>query len=1189
MPETQRTTATPAMGDSGPRGHGLLRSAGDVGRRYGVLNEIGQGGMGTVYRTLDRLTGRVVTLKRPRVDHETNHVSLDEATLTLADEFRFLASLRHPNIVSVLDYGFDEDGLPFFTMDLEENAQTIVAAGLGKPFAVQVELLAQVLRALVYLHHQGIVHRDLKPENVVVVGDQVRLLDFGLAIRRQTHTDRGGWAGTFPYVAPEVLRGEPAAERADLYAFGMIAYELFLGGDPFAGMDGASLHQYLLSATLPRDDDELDDRLRPLLRGLLACRPEDRLASAAEVLRSLAATLGQPLAVETIATRESFLQAAPLVGRGAELAQVRSILHDAREGRGGAWLVGGESGVGKSRLLDEMRTGALVDGMLVLRGQGRGQAGGPYHVWRDVVSELVLRGQPDVDAAAVLQAVVPEAARLVEGALPDAPALDAEATQIRLFLAVEDLFRRQRGAVLVLLEDLQWVGSESLRMLSWLSRVAPGLSLVLVGSYRDDEAPDLPSAVTGASVLALRRLDAGEIATLGEAIIGPSARQPRLLTLLERETEGIPFFVVEVVRALAESAGELERIADVRLPERVVSGGLQRVIRRRLNRVPAWTLTALRTTAVAGRVVDRELVTAVHPELPYDDWVGSCAAAAVLELRDYQWRFSHDKVREQLLAELPADAMAALHRDIALALERLDGADVVGALAHHWREAGDGGREVVYAYRAGVLALESGALREALAHLERTANLVHTLGPGVGGAPDLSTVEAGLTEACYRLGDLQGCREHAARALRGLGSAMPSGGVGFAVAAAWEIVRRLRRSAPRVRSADPTATAAIARVQMRLIDTYFYSLEAGPLVWAVLRMMNECERASPSPELARAYVLGGLLASMVPLRSVAERWCARSLAIAERVGSAADVGWVLARKGVLELSFCRWDAAREATKRAHAIGAEVRDVRLWEETGVEAGLIDFYSGHLERAMESLEAVYESARRSGSSQYVSGARLLQADVLLRRGRDREALDLYAEVLTGLSTVDRLSDRSTWTMTLSMQALARLRTGDRKGAYESAMQALAFLAESAPVGYWMQQGTAATAEVLLTLFESRRAPSSAMPALRRDALSAVGAVVRFARRFPMGKPQSLLQRARMAWVEGRPRLAMRRWRRAVEAAARGGLPYEEACAHLEMGRRLKNDERGRLEHLEAAETRFRQLGCATPPDLVPRIDP
>ena len=77
----------------------------------------------------------------------------------------------------------------------------------------------------------------------------------GLAIRRQTHTDRGGWAGTFPYVAPEVLRGEPAAERADLYAFGMIAYELFLGGDPFAGMDGASLHQYLLAATLPRDDD----------------------------------------------------------------------------------------------------------------------------------------------------------------------------------------------------------------------------------------------------------------------------------------------------------------------------------------------------------------------------------------------------------------------------------------------------------------------------------------------------------------------------------------------------------------------------------------------------------------------------------------------------------------------------------------------------------------------------------------------------------------------------------------------------------------------------------------------------------------------------------------------------------------------------------------------------------------------
>src|SRR5690606_23748865 len=144
----------------------------------------------------------------------------DDATLRLAltREFQVLASLRHPNVVDVLDYGFDDEQRPYFTMSLIENAVSLREAGRRAPLAQKVSLLIQVLEALVYLHRRGIIHRDLKPDNALVTPDgQVRVLDFGLAIARDQGPD-GVYAGTVRYMAPEVVRGEPPDEASDLYS-----------------------------------------------------------------------------------------------------------------------------------------------------------------------------------------------------------------------------------------------------------------------------------------------------------------------------------------------------------------------------------------------------------------------------------------------------------------------------------------------------------------------------------------------------------------------------------------------------------------------------------------------------------------------------------------------------------------------------------------------------------------------------------------------------------------------------------------------------------------------------------------------------------------------------------------------------------------------------------------------------------
>ena len=1176
-----------------------------LGGRYQVLDRLGGGGMGSVYRTLDRLSGRVVTLKRLRVTPPTDiGASASDMRLELAREFSLLASLRHPNIISVLDYGFDADGMPFFTMDLEENAVTIIDAGRGRPLLAQVDLLVQTLRALAYLHRHGIVHRDLKPDNVVVVDGRVKVLDFGLSAYVDTLETAGGdWVGTFPYMAPEILRGGAATARGDLHALGMIAYELLTGAYPFDLRDPIALHAHILGTPLPRAEDDLDQRVRPVLARLLGKQADERHASANDVIRAFAEALDQPLAVETAATRESFLQAAPFIGRREEVKRLEAVVDDARQGTGAAWLVGGESGVGKSRLLDEIQTRALVRGVTVLRGQARSRGGAPYHAWRDVVSGAALRAPQSDDDVAVLRAIVPGIGRLLGREVRDAPAVAPEAAQSRLLLAVEELFRAQPGPVLVILEDLQWAGSESLHLLSWLAQAAPGFRLALLGSYRNDEMPDLPRAVETASVLRLERMSAPEIEALGVAMIGEAARRPDLVALLQQETEGIPFFLVEVARALAESGRGLDGLADQPLPPRVLAGGVRRMIRRRLSRVPDSAVAALRTAAVSGRAVDLGVLARVHPEVDLPTWAAQCTAAAVLEVREQSWRFAHDKLREQLLADLSPAVLRSLHRRVGEALEAgaKTGDDVVTALAHHWREAGDLEREAEYAFRAGVLALETGACQEAVAHLTRTLALLEQqlpaagarrrrrwlprLDPNAGVDPEaptfrLAVVESGLTDAYFSLGDLRRSREHGRRALNLFGHGMPTGSVDTALAILNQTALRIAQLAVGVRSDDPAraarTTAPVARVLMRLIDTYFYSIEATPLAWSILRMMTECEPQGPSSHLARAYILGALLAGMGSAKRVGERWCRRAVQIAEECGTDADRGWVLARVAVFHLSFGEWPRAAAAAARACAMAQEVGDLRSYEEDKLMSGLLDAACGRYEASLRHYQDAHDASLRSGDRQMRWDACVLGASVMVRAGRHDEALEVCRDALDRFATMDQFSMRSEHAIALGAHAVAALRQGDLAAAADSAERAAALLSASRPVAYWLFEAIARTSEALFGLLEGQGPHPPGGDLLLEQAARVVRVGRQYARLFPIGEPQALIAAGMLAWLRGRHRRARACWRRALAAATRLEMPYEAARAHAEIGRHLPADAPERHEHLAQAAAIFEQLG-------------
>lgn len=695
----------------------------DTGR-YRLLGRLGVGSMGVVHRALDRLTGQVVALKRVRLPPDFSAEAAEAELLGLAREFATLAGLRHPHIISVLDYGFDAERAPFFTMELLDGARPILDAGRALPLAERATLLVQALEALAYLHRRGILHHDLKPENVLVAGGRVRLLDFGLAVLSNQQRDDDAF-GTLQYLAPEVLDGRPYGEAADLYSLGVIAYELLLGCHPFSAASAGAFVDLVFNHA--PDLGALAERpaLAALLGRLLAKAPEERPASARAAVSTLCAAISLADPGESALVRDSYLQAAAFVGRKGELAQLTAALDEARVGRGGAWLIGGESGVGKSRLLDELRTRALVEGFTVLRGQGVEGGGRSYQLWREPLRLLVLSGALSDLEAGVLKPIVPDIAALLGRAVPDAPPLGGAENVQRLTRVVVDLLGRQKRPMALLLEDLQWA-DESLPLLHEAARLLVDRPLLVVATYRDDERPRLPDELPGMRVLALARLDDAGIAELSAAMLGESGRRPDVLALLERETEGNTFFMVEVARALAEESGHLGEIGRATLPDQVFTGGVRRLVQRRLRRVPAADYPLLQLAAALGRRVDLAALAAAAPSENLGRWLLNCAEAQVLEVQAEQWRFTHDKLREGVLAAILAEERAALHRAAAAAIERAyagDPAPHAGRLAEHYRQAGDAGHEGDWARRAGDYAAVTFAHAEAARHYSRALEL----------------------------------------------------------------------------------------------------------------------------------------------------------------------------------------------------------------------------------------------------------------------------------------------------------------------------------------------------------------------------------------------------------------------------------------------------------------------------------
>ncbi len=258
-----------------------------IADRYEILASVGAGGMGHVYRARHLGLDKHVALKVLTYDRT------GDATSRFAREARALARLDHPGCVRVLDHG-NTDGISYISLELIPG-DTLGAAIKAERFAISraVDITRQLLLALQHAHSLGVIHRDIKPENIILRdGKRPVLVDFGLAslADEASFTAKGMCMGSPSYLAPERLLGKPHDARTDLYALGVILYEMIAGSKPFAG--DSPQHTMTLALNRPPRPlravrRDLSPALDRIITRALAKDPARRFADADEMLLAL--------------------------------------------------------------------------------------------------------------------------------------------------------------------------------------------------------------------------------------------------------------------------------------------------------------------------------------------------------------------------------------------------------------------------------------------------------------------------------------------------------------------------------------------------------------------------------------------------------------------------------------------------------------------------------------------------------------------------------------------------------------------------------------------------------------------------------------------------------------------------------------------------------------------------------------
>jgi len=714
---------------------------------YEILDQIGRGGMGVVYRAYDRRREQVVALKMMR--------GSDPSSLyRFKKEFRGLADISHPNLVALRELVSDGRDW-FFTMDLIDGvdfladvrpgahahcAQPLTELQIDGPAEEQKlpssevvvvqgpaqfdrlrDGLRQLAEGVAALHEAGWLHRDLKPSNVLVTPEgRVVILDFGLGAELEQgglhHTSSTSLLGTAAYMSPEQAAGRTVTPASDWYSVGVILYEALTGRLPFAGgaLDVLMEKQRLDPTPPGKVMAELPDDLDELCSALLRRDPDAR-PQATDILRSLQSWT--PGARVPASPRNESRTSRHLVGREHHLSVLSDAYCAMRQGGPVLVLVHGPSGVGKTALVERfVETLPADDGAVVLPGRCHAQESVPYKALDGVIDALgqALRRLSPVEVEAMLPRDFPylcqvfPTLQLVEGGGGPRRRLqeiaDPREQRKRCVAALRDLLGRlgDRRPLVLIIDDLHWGDQDSASLLVDLLQPPDPPALLFIGCYRRADAQSSPFLARvvkamgpGCGRIRIRELPVDELATedalaLARGLCGGDFADPErelFVATAARESGGNPFFIGELVRHARHDPVRFDALSGGR-PIRLVD-----VVEERLHSLSPEARQVLEVIAVFGRPIGAAEACRAAGVLENGPSVLSgLRASRLIRTTNFQatqdrYETYHDRIRETLLSLLQPSAMEAHHLRLAMTLRAVSYPDPE-VLAIHYREAG---------------------------------------------------------------------------------------------------------------------------------------------------------------------------------------------------------------------------------------------------------------------------------------------------------------------------------------------------------------------------------------------------------------------------------------------------------------------------------------------------------------------
>lgn len=916
----------------------------------------------------------------------------------------------------------------------------------------------------------------------------------------------------------------------------------------------------------------------------------------------------------------------PIVGRAPERALLAERLDALVAGAGGIVLIEGDAGIGKSRLVEDLLDLAHSRGVATLLGAGDAiERSTPYFSWRPVFARLLETeglDDPDRRRRRVLERLgaAPERLRLAPLLdvllaldLPDNDVTAPMIGQVRADNLHDLLLNLVQDAALqaptaVVLEDAHWLDSASWTLATLVARHVRPILLIVVTRPLAESGPEgfaQLAAAPGAARLRLGPLGAENVEALVCQRLGVAALPPAVGRLIEQKAQGNPFFSEELASALRETG--LITIADgtchialevdweaVQFPDSV-----EGVIIGRIDRLSPAQQMALKAASVIGRLFALRILRDIHPietdrsHLPED--LDRLERLDLTRLDapepDLSYLFKHIITHEVSYNLLLYAHRRRLHREVAAWYERTYAEDLAPyypLLAHHWGRAEEHARAIDYLEKAGARALRDGAYQEVVRFLGEALALDGRMRARSGGMPGdplrRARWERQMGKAYLDLGRLAESRVHTDRALALLGYPVPVTGGGLAACYVREVLLQvLHRLWPArflSRAPNPCAVRCQAAAAYEAIGELCYLNQHMPLgVLAGVRSLNLAEAAGPSPERTRSYALMCLVASLIPAPALTERYGRLATAAAEAGDDLNARAWVLELTGIPDLGDGRWDRGRERLEQAVALSRRIGDWRRWEESLGELARLDYFQGAFEASAAQFAQMLEVARARDHEQARMWGLHGGSVSLLRLGRLAEAAALLAE-----SPAVRGEPVGAADAILGLGLLATLRRleGDWTAARRAAEATHDWIGRTQPIVNYSLEGYTGAAETFLSLWEwGGFRWGYEQRDLERRARQVCAALRRFARIFPLGRPRSWLCRGLLQWLSGHPARARSSWRRGLRESERMAMPYEQARAHLEIGRHLAAGDPARHSHLARAEELFARLGAA--PDL------